>query len=73
MRILLINTEQDFVFKSKTSSISPKKKEIQLQNNFVSKIYKSEIGINPELSNFIKLYFQFDIQIKSPGPHIKKK
>ena len=57
MGILLINSEQDFVFKLKTSLISPKKKEIQLQNNFVSKIYKSEIGINPELSNFIKLYF----------------
>ncbi|MDC3366074.1 sugar transferase [Flavobacteriaceae bacterium] len=57
MGILLINTEQDFVFKSKTSSISRKKKEIKLQNNFVSKIYTSEIGINTELLNFIKLYF----------------
>jgi lipopolysaccharide/colanic/teichoic acid biosynthesis glycosyltransferase len=57
MDVLLIQNNQDLIFKSKpTKSVS---REIETQNNFASNIAKSEIASNPKLLKFIKLYFDF--------------
>ncbi len=63
MGILLINNEQDLIFKSKKSFVVSKKKEKKLQNSFASNTIKGEIVSNSRLSNFIKLYF--DLSSKS--------
>ena len=57
MLILLIKNEQDLIFKSRSLLIKGKRKEKELNNNFVSNSVKREIGNNTKLSNFIKLYF----------------
>ena len=55
MDVLLIQNDQDLIFKSKSTPIILKERETQ--NNFVSNVVKSEIVSNPKLLKFIKLYF----------------
>ena len=55
MDVLLIQNDQDLIFKSKSTKIILKERETQ--NNFASNIVKSEIASNPKLLKFIELYF----------------
>jgi len=55
MDVLLIQNDQDLIFKSKPTKIILKERETQ--NNFSSNIVKSEIASSPKLLKFIKPYF----------------
>ena len=55
MNVLLIQNDQNLIFKSKPTPIILKERESQ--NNFVSNVVKSEIVNNPKLLRFIELHF----------------
>ena len=57
MEVLLIKNEQDFIFKSKSSSIFRKHKKKQRNNCLTFNSVERDIIANPKLSNFINLYF----------------
>ena len=57
MKVLLIKEEQDFIFKSKSSSVLAKHKKKQSNNSFTFNSIISEISTDHRLSDFIKLYF----------------
>ncbi len=57
MEVLLIKNEQDLIFKSKSSSVLRKYKKKQRNNSLTFNPVESDIVANPQLSNFINLYF----------------
>ena len=57
MNTLLIKNKDNVIFESKSLSSSQKLKKKNLNNIFVSDLFKKHIGKDIKLSNFIKKHF----------------